>query len=293
VIRPGRRVCSSGPVGPPKAGGYNWKARFIGKDGFIITGEEGDSEFLGQYNFANPVVGNDAHWVTYNAGKQKAYNCGPCHTTGYSAWPPDARQDGLPGLIGTWAEPGITCEACHGPGSLHVENPHGVALKVERSSAACGECHVRGSVEAVNASGGFIRHHEQYEELFQSKHVVLDCVICHDPHDGVVALRRQDKPTTRTTCVNCHYEQGKYQASAAMVASGVECIDCHMPRVTKSAVGNAAKYNRRYPHPHDGHRSGTDRTVFSRRQDRLVPNRPELLLPQLPRRGRERIGFDR
>lgn len=104
-------------------GGYNWKARFIGKDGFIITGEEGDTEFKGQYNFANPHVGNDAHWGKYHPGEERPYNCGTCHTTGYSNWPADSHQDGLPGLIGTWEEPGVQCEACHGPGSLHVKNP--------------------------------------------------------------------------------------------------------------------------------------------------------------------------
>jgi hypothetical protein len=222
-------------------GGYNWKARFIGKDGFIITGKEGDTSFLGQYNFANPIVGTGIQWVKYHPGEKRPYNCGRCHTTGYSA-EPDTHQDDLPGLIGTWAEPGITCEECHGPGSLHVANPYGVNLKIDRSPAACGACHVRGSPEAVNASGGFIRHHEQYEELFQSKHVALECVLCHDPHKGVVQLRKTDQKTTRTSCENCHFEQEKYQASQAMVASGVQCIDCHMPRVTKSAVGNAAKF---------------------------------------------------
>jgi hypothetical protein len=223
-------------------GGYNWKARFIGKDGFIITGPAGDSSYLNQYNYANPIVGNDAHWVTYNSGKEKAYNCGPCHTTGYSDWPPDSHQDDLPGIVGTWAEPGITCERCHGPGSLHVESPRGVRLEVNRDAELCGECHRRGSVEAVNASGGFIQHHEQYEELFQSKHIVLDCNVCHDPHLGVVQLRREGKPTARTDCANCHYEQSKYQASTVHKAMEVECIDCHMPRVTKSAVGDAENF---------------------------------------------------
>ncbi|MEW5814498.1 MAG: multiheme c-type cytochrome [Spirochaetota bacterium] len=223
-------------------GGYNWKARFIGKDGFIITGPKDDSKFLNQYNFANPVVGTEAGWVTYNSGKEVPYNCGSCHTTGYSAGTPDSHQDGLPGIVGTWAEPGITCEACHGPGSLHVKNPRGVALKVDRSSAACGKCHIRGSIEEVNANAGFIEHHEQYEELFQSKHVTLDCVLCHNPHKGVVALRQAKLPTTRTSCENCHFEKVKNQASPAMAAMGVKCIDCHMPRITKSAVGNAAKF---------------------------------------------------
>ena len=96
----------------------------------------------------------------------------------------------------------------------------------------------RGAVESVNASGGFIRHHEQYEELFQSKHAVIDCVQCHDPHSGVVQLRKAGLQTVRTTCENCHFESAKYQANEDHVDLEVTCIDCHMPRVTKSAVGN-------------------------------------------------------
>lgn len=222
-------------------GGYNWKARFIGKDGYIITGKEGNNSFLGQYNFANPVVGNKAGWVKYHPGEKRPYNCGPCHTTGYSD-SSDSHQDGLPGLIGTWSEPGIRCEACHGPGSLHVEEPRGIRMLVDRNPEQCGTCHRRDGVEAVNASGGFIKHHEQYEELFQSKHVILDCVLCHDPHKGVIQLRKTGQQTTRTRCENCHFQQKKYQASDVMTAVGVECIDCHMPRITKSAVGNAAKF---------------------------------------------------
>jgi hypothetical protein len=217
-------------------GGYNWKARFIDQEGFIITGDE---DATTQYNFPNPVVGNDAEWVPYHAGEEKPYNCGPCHTTGYS---PEGNQDGLPGLIGTWAEDGIKCEECHGPGSLHADNPRGVALKVNRDAAECGDCHRRGAVESVNASGGFIRHHEQYEELFQSKHAIIDCVQCHDPHTGVIQLRQAEVQTTRTQCENCHFESAKYQNNEAHVDLDVQCIDCHMPRVTKSAVANPDEF---------------------------------------------------
>lgn len=218
-------------------GGYNWKARFIDKTGFIITG---DKDAATQYNLANPIVGTEAGWVPYHAGEEVPYDCGPCHTTGYSG-KPDTHQDDLPGLIGTWAEPGIQCEECHGPGSLHVRAPYGVAMKIDRDSELCGSCHVRGSPEAVNAKGGFIEHHEQYEELFQGKHITLDCVTCHDPHAGVVQLRKAGVQTTRTRCENCHFKQAKYQDSQVHQAL-VECIDCHMPRVTKSAVGNAAMF---------------------------------------------------
>ncbi|MBC8507709.1 MAG: hypothetical protein H8D34_22820 [Chloroflexi bacterium] len=229
-------------------GGYNWKARFIDKEGYIITGlpgtrGDGNTEYVSQYNFANPVVGNEAGWVGYHPGEERPYSCGTCHTTGYSAWPPDAHQDDMPGMVGTWSEGGIQCEACHGPGSLHAADPHGVSMEIERSFALCGECHIRGSSEAVDASGGFIKHHEQYEELFQSKHITIDCVTCHDPHAGVVALRNAEEgtPTTRTSCENCHFDQAKYQDSQIHPLAA-DCIDCHMPRVTKSAVGNAEMF---------------------------------------------------
>jgi len=219
-------------------GGYNWKARFVGKDGYIITdapGESGNTEYLNQYNFANPLLGKESGWVTYHSGEEQVpYDCGACHTTGYSE---RGNQDDLPGLVGTWAEPGIQCEACHGPGSLHMQNPQGVAMQVNRDGEECGQCHRRGDVEQVNAQDGFIQHHEQYEELFQSKHLVLKCVDCHDPHSGVVQLKEAGEQTTRTQCQNCHFKEEQYQKNAKHTALNVTCIHCHMPRLVKSAWG--------------------------------------------------------
>jgi hypothetical protein len=219
-------------------GGYNWKARFVNQEGYIITdapGETGNDEYLNQYNFANEDVGVEAGWVTYHSGEENMpYDCGSCHTTGYN---PGGNQDDLPGLVGTWAQPGIRCEECHGPGSLHASNPSGIGMKISRDSEECGACHRRDTVEEVNVSGGFIQHHEQYEELYQSKHIIIDCVICHDPHAGVVQLRQAGEQTTRTQCANCHYQQ-KNDINHVPVA----CIECHMPRTTKSAWGDAEKF---------------------------------------------------
>jgi len=219
-------------------GGYNWKARFLNKDGYIITdepGKAGNVEFLNQYNFANELLGNAAGWVAYHPGEEKLpYDCGSCHTTGYN---PDGNQDNLPGLVGTWTQPGIRCEECHGPGSLHASNPQGIALRIERDSELCGQCHRRDNVEEVNASNGFIEHHEQYEEFFQGKHVTLDCVLCHDPHKGVVQLRKAGEQTTRTLCENCHFKE-----TSQMKHTSVACLECHMPRLVKSAWGDLAKY---------------------------------------------------
>jgi hypothetical protein len=212
-------------------GGYNWKARFVDLDGYIITGDE---DATTQYNFYNPNLDMGDNWVAYHAGEvEKPYDCGTCHTTGYS---PEGNQDGLPGMVGTFSEGGVWCEECHGPGSAHIEYPMSYSMDIDRDAAACGDCHFRGAVEVVDASGGFIKHHEQYEELFQGKHVTVDCVVCHDPHEGVIQLRKTDAPqTTRTQCENCHSDEAE---TFKLEFHTDECIECHMPRVTKSALGN-------------------------------------------------------
>jgi hypothetical protein len=218
-------------------GGYGWKARFIDKDGYIITGS--DENATTQYNLYNANLGVGPGWSAYHAGElQKPYNCGACHTTGYR---PEGNQDGLPGLIGTWSEPGVQCEACHGPGENHVNKPYGVAMTVDRSAELCGECHARGTVEAIDASGGFVRHHEQYEELFQSKHRALTCIACHDPHQGIIQARKTGEDTVRVDCYSCHFKEIRSQKDHEE-SNDVDCIDCHMPFLVKSALADADAY---------------------------------------------------
>ncbi|MBP7998821.1 MAG: hypothetical protein KA314_13255 [Chloroflexi bacterium] len=219
-------------------GGYNWKARFMDLQGYIITGA--DENATTQYNLANEELNTNADWVGYHAGEANlSYDCGACHTTGYS---PRGHQDEMPGIVGTWAFAGVQCEECHGPGSLHANHPLAYNMEIERDAAACGECHVRGEFTEVNAANGFIQHHEQYEELFQSKHVVIDCVVCHDPHAGVVQLREANQPTTRTTCENCHFKQAENQNNEVHLSLTIECVQCHMPQLISSAVGDPATF---------------------------------------------------
>ncbi|MBI5030632.1 MAG: cytochrome c3 family protein [Chloroflexi bacterium] len=226
-------------------GGYNWKYRFIDKKGYIITDKPGatisDTNYLNQWNFANPAASKEAGWSKYSSGvKELKYTCGPCHTTGYK---PTGNQDNMPGVVGTWSEPGIRCEACHGPGSLHAANPYGASVQVDRDPELCGKCHIRSDVTKIDAkSGPFVDHHEQYEEFYQSKHLALKCVDCHNPHQGVVQLRQAKAQTTRTLCENCHFKEARNQ-SAAHLAVKAQCIDCHMPRlIASSASVDASKF---------------------------------------------------
>ena len=224
-------------------GGYGWKARFMDADGYIITGPPGTrgdeaaaEGFVNQYNFANEEVGKDIGWVPYHLGEELPYTCGTCHTTGYN---PEGHQDDLPGIVGTWAAPGIQCEQCHGPGSSHAENPYGVALTIDRSAQLCGECHIRGGVDEINAKGGFTEHHEQAEEMYASKHFALSCVSCHDPHASSQYADAELNPNLSVwnTCQDCHFDKVKEQKSEAM-ATMLDCKDCHMAPMAKSAWGD-------------------------------------------------------
>jgi hypothetical protein len=211
-------------------GGYHWKARFVDQNGYIITGDEGSAT---QYNFYNSDIDMGDEWVPYYPGEEKPYDCGACHTTGYS---PQGNQNALPGVTGTWAEPGVQCEECHGPGSQHASHPASYEMKVDRDSAACGHCHYRGVPEEVDAQDGLIQHNEQYEELFQGKHATLECVQCHDPHVGVIQLRETDADqTTRINCQDCHYREAE---NFGLSLHPKDCVTCHMPRITMNAEGN-------------------------------------------------------
>ncbi|MFQ5997623.1 MAG: multiheme c-type cytochrome, partial [Dehalococcoidales bacterium] len=223
-------VAKSNPLPLPKGytwddisyviGGYKWKSRYIGTDGYIITttdGEPGNNQY-------NMMVGT---WSDYHAGEEKKYNCGKCHTTGYSE---EGNQGGLEGIVGTWAFEGIQCEACHGPGKDHVAGGGDkAAITVDSSSALCGNCHIRGEAETIPAKGGFIRHHEQYNELLASPHKSFNCVTCHDPHQKAEFSIKAD-------CASCHSGQNTEFTGSQMQKVGLTCTDCHMPMATKSAV---------------------------------------------------------
>lgn len=217
-------------------GGYGWKSRFMDENGYIITGDESATT---QYNFAHKELEIPAGWVAYHAGEEnKPFDCGACHTTGYS---PQGHQDDLEGIIGTWVFPGVQCEECHGPGSRHAENPQGVRMVLDRSSQLCGDCHVRDNPAFIDASGGFERHHEQYEDLYNSKHFAISCITCHDPHASSLFADEEVNPTKgiRQKCESCHWAQLTQNNPKH---GSVDCIDCHMPPMAKSAVGDLERF---------------------------------------------------
>lgn len=222
-------------------GGFGWKARFIDLEGYIITGPDENATTQYNYPLIDDRTGEEVSpegWVGYSAGQvEKPYNCGSCHTTGYNH-DPNTNQDGMPGLVGEWSEPGIQCEECHGPGSLHVEEPIRVNMLRDRAAEACGDCHYRGDIAVIDASGPFIKHHEQYEEIITAPHAAMECIDCHDPHQSVQPFSDPEinpERGMRTVCVDCHYDN---LSSEEHVEEGVTCVECHMAPMTASGNRN-------------------------------------------------------
>ncbi len=124
------------------------------------------------------------------------------------------------------------CEACHGPGSLHVEadgdedDPRFGTIKnfdkmkPDEAAAACRTCHKTG---------------DQFH-WDQSAHARNDvrCQDCHSIHapknEGGPALLKAEGPTQ--LCVKCHEDKRATLANTAHMPvreGGMSCADCHNP----------------------------------------------------------------
>ena len=209
------------------AGGYGWEAQFVNQDGYILT--NGVNGVDSQYNLPNAFLKLPGQFVPYGSDQTaaKAFTCGACHSTGYSA---AGNQGGKAGIVGTWQEPGVGCEACHGPGSNHVSNP-GVVKPPNDPAGACVTCHVRDTTAVVEASDGLILSQQQSDELNAGVKFYFKCVSCHNPH----ASARYDQSAQGTAiiqaCTNCHKDK-----TVGLGMSFLKCTDCHMPYAVKSGA---------------------------------------------------------
>ncbi len=185
----------------------------------------------------------------------EARGCFECHSTGAVA----GRTLQLERL-----QPGVSCEACHGPGRDHVEalralkpgdkrvpedkrifNP-GRMSPDDLSQEFCGSCHR--SAESVIMSKSLQGLHSvrfQPYRLFTSRgHEPTDprlsCTACHNPHENP----REDAAFYDQKCLACHRSQASLKSPRVAKAesesernakpcpvSAKDCATCHMPKV--------------------------------------------------------------
>lgn len=215
-------------------GGYAWKANFMDAEGYVLTGPRAR-----EYALPNAGLDANARWSAYEAHQapRKPYDCGGCHSTGWSAAGPGSNSPGqgdLPGVRGRWSEPGVTCEACHGPGGDHVLRPS--TTNISRAEN-CADCHRRGDPTKIETENGLILHEAQAEELRASPHRTLGCGSCHDPHRSVIYGAGVEQGGRRT-CLECHPKQTVELAGK----DRFECVSCHMPRIIRAAGSVVRNY---------------------------------------------------
>lgn len=188
----------------------------------------------------------------------------------------------------TFSEIDVSCEACHGPASLHVElankkslfwdRRYGYGLvklkgdDAEPQLQTCAPCHSRRGVMREGFSGGpdycdFYRleslgestYHGDgqikdevyvYGSFIQSKmyHKDIRCSDCHDPHSLKLKFPGNE------TCTNCHqHSAGKYDVPShhhhAPGTEGAKCVNCHMPHTTYMDVDPRRDHSLRVPRP--------------------------------------------
>lgn len=205
-------------------GGFWWKANYTDEvTGGIYYGPDRlfnlATETFGDFDGTTPGI--------------EEYDCAHCHTTGYIS---QGHQQGKVDIAGQWSFDGIQCERCHGAGGDHVVDPYKTAMTVDRSAALCGQCHSRGDMTVISAADGFVSDYQQWNEMFASKHLSLECVDCHNPHISLHPNNPQRAQGLVNKCENCHLDAMQSFARSALphYRDGVTCIDCHMARADQS-----------------------------------------------------------
>lgn len=127
----------------------------------------------------------------------------------------------------------VGCEACHGPGSLHV------AAGGEASAPGFATIRNPKKLEAEEVVGVCRTCHRTGDQFFwdQSAHARQDmsCVSCHTVHSADSDLKTTtllSAANATDVCLRCHVER---QADLARTAhmplreGGMTCVDCHNP----------------------------------------------------------------
>ena len=146
--------------------------------------------------------------------------------------------------------PGITCEACHGPGAKHVaamksgniEDGRRAILNLSRLSPIasvdfCGACHrtwadvLQGGFTGI-ANVRFQPYRLENSRCWRKGDARLTCTACHDPHQqlGLEAGSYDER------CLACHAatpaaKPTRDHPGAACPVGKNSCVTCHMPSV--------------------------------------------------------------
>ena len=211
---------------------------------------------------------DELHWT------QPAQNwnvmCADCHSTNVRKNFDAERET----FATSWSDLAVGCEACHGPGSAHVQSPKApylVGVGQDRAAAemrTCAACHARRAqfAEGAKAGDALLDHYlpstltealyhadgQQRGEVFvwgsflqSAKHAAgVTCAACHDPHTQKL------KTPGNATCTQCHaateFDTPKHHHH---VASAPQCVSCHMREETYMVIDARRDHGFHVPRP--------------------------------------------
>jgi predicted CXXCH cytochrome family protein len=185
----------------------------------------------------------------------------------------DAIRAGFDG--GALVELGIGCEACHGGGREHANQPGvhptltptapwlDVALPTRSAPAVnrvCARCHQvlfsgypftwEGGRRDASAGGSHVNSGEARDFLLGCA-TAMSCTTCHDPHgaDDPKKMQALETPAGNLTCTACHRDLGDRARLRAHAhhdpdQAGGACVACHMPRKNMGLDGTLTRYHR-------------------------------------------------
>lgn len=186
-----------------------------------------------------------------------------------------------------FTQPGVSCERCHGPGSLHVKglaamvNP--AKLDAARRDSVCAQCHLSGEARVERPEkrlafyrpgdllsdyvSYFVFEESQKPGLKANSHVEnltqsackqmsgerMSCMSCHDPHSVPAPEERAEY--FRMKCLTCH----RLEALPANEShtQKADCVICHMPKSRVVDGGHGVLTDHRIPRIPGESRTGT------------------------------------
>ncbi|HKP12018.1 MAG TPA: tetratricopeptide repeat protein, partial [Blastocatellia bacterium] len=169
-----------------------------------------------------------------------------------------------------FAQDGIGCERCHGPGSEHIKgrapmvNP--TRLEPARRDSVCAQCHLSGEARinqpgrnaAMFRPGDLLADYvldyvyegdfnypykaiSHVQALAQSRCKLaagdrMSCLSCHDPH--TVPPAEEKAAYFRQKCLACHLQQNVSAETRRHFDSKPDCRACHMPAMQGLSIGH-------------------------------------------------------
>lgn len=156
--------------------------------------------------------------------------CADCHILASDQWAHTIHAKGFQYASGADLAD-LDCEACHGPGSSHVEDPSDIS-SIIRFSRTSQDSMIVQNGQCLNCHGGGERIHW---EASVHESADLGCADCHNPMGNISTSGMLAKANVNETCMNCHKDQRidfRRRSHMPLFEGKVTCVDCHNPHGT-------------------------------------------------------------